>query len=306
MELPFEKLHGLGNDFIFFDDMDGSLELTCDQVRWLCDRHEGIGADGVILVRSVADDSCDAYMHYINADGTLAQMCGNGVRCFAKFLVDHGMVADDATGLVAETLAGPRPIRFTRDEEGRLALATVSMGAPVLDPALVPVDAVADAVSAEGIPFVGSLLLESPWGPFSFACVSMGNPHAVCFVDDWGALPDALFADPADKRLETLDVARVGAFFESHGVFPEKANIEFAEVRPGGIAMRVYERGCGETQACGTGACATAVAAALSGRAARSSEVRLLGGTLAICWDDEGMVSMTGPAARSFTGTVTL
>lgn len=306
MEIAFEKLHGLGNDFVFIDDRSRTLDLTDDQVRWLCDRHKGIGADGVILVRPSDRPDCDGYMHYINADGTLAQMCGNGVRCFAKYLVDHGIVDASKGELVAETLAGPRPIRFEVDGAGRLAVATVAMGQPILDPALVPVGAAPDAEGPEGQPYVGSLTLDSPYGPFTFACVSMGNPHAICFVDDWEALPDALFSDPADKRLATFDVPRVGAFFEAHEAFPEKTNVEFASVGSDGIDMRVYERGCGETQACGTGACATAVAGALTGRTPREADVNLLGGTLHIAWGPDGIVSMTGPAALSFCGTVEL
>ena len=306
MELSFAKLHGLGNDFVFIDDRADRLRLTDAQVAWLCDRHFGIGADGVILVRPPADARCAAYMHYINADGSLAQMCGNGVRCFAKYLVDRGIV-DGATGeLVAETLAGPRPIAFETDGAGRMTRATVNMGRPVLDPVLVPVDAAPDAAAPDGAPCIQDLALDSPWGPFSFACVSMGNPHAVCFVDDWDALPDDLFPEGAPKSLETLRLDEVGAFFEAHPAFPEKTNVEFAEVRDDGIAMRVYERGCGETLACGTGACATHVAARLTGRAGGESDLLLRGGTLHICWDGEGPVTMAGPAEESFSGTVAL
>lgn len=304
MELPFVKMHGLGNDFVFLEDLADELALSEGQVRWLCDRHFGIGADGVIVVKPADDPSCTARMHYINADGTLAQMCGNGVRCFAKYLVDHGIVGPEATELRAQTLAGPRDIRFKRDAEGRMARATVDMGAPILEPAQVPVAAQANATAEDGTPCVRELPLESPWGTFSFTCVSMGNPHAVCFPDV-PALPDELFADPADKRLETLDLDRVGAFFERHEAFPEKTNVEFARVDgEGRLTMRVFERGCGETLACGTGTCATVVAAALTGRSGRAADVTLLGGVLHIEWTAEGRVLMTGPAATSFQGTV--
>lgn len=307
MELEFAKLHGLGNDFIFIDDRAAQLELGPDEVRELCDRHFGIGADGVILVRPPQREGSAGYMHYINADGTLAQMCGNGVRCFAKYLVDRGIAPSGPSGgrLVADTLAGPRPIDFSVDDAGLLVEATVDMGEPVLDPACVPVDAPADAVSAQGVPYVGALILASPWGDFSFCCVSMGNPHAVCFIDDFDVLPAVLFSKGAPRGLDGLDVDAVGAFFEAHPAFPEKTNVEFATVgEDGAIAMRVFERGCGETLACGTGACATAVAAALTGRAGRSSTVRLRGGDLGIAWGDDGHVSMTGPARQSFAGTV--
>ena len=304
MELDFAKLHGLGNDFVIIDDRERTIELAAEQVVRLCDRHFGIGADGVILVRPSEDPACAAYMHYINADGTLAQMCGNGVRCFAKYLVDRELVAPDARELVADTLSGPKPIGFEVDGKGKLVCATVDMGRPVLDPAAVPVRAEANAESEQGMPYVRELPLESPWGVFSFTCVSMGNPHAVCFVEDWEALADELFADPSDKRLATLDLDRIGAFFEAHEAFPEKANIEFVTVGAGGLAMRVYERGCGETLACGTGACAVQVAALLTGHAGCENDVDLRGGTLHIAWGDDGRVRMTGPATESFNGKV--
>lgn len=186
-----------------------------------------------------------------------------------------------------------------------MATATVDMGAPILEPSLVPVDLPANA-EVNGIPFVKEASLDSPWGPFRFTCVSMGNPHAVCFIDDWEALPDSLFADPGAPGLRTFRIDEIGAFFESNPVFPEKTNVEFAEVTPDGLAMRVFERGCGETLACGTGTCATFVAAALTGRAEGSSIVHLLGGDLMIQWPGEGSVLMTGPAEETFTGVIEL
>ena len=304
MELAFTKLNGLGNDFVVAADPASSIELTAEQVARICDRRFGVGADGVILVRPSARPECAGYMHYINADGTLAQMCGNGVRCFAKFLVDSGMV-DAADGrLVADTLAGPKPISFELGADGLLATATVDMGRPVLDPARVPTSLAPNAVSPSGEAYAADMPIESPWGSFRFTCVSMGNPHAVCFVDDWAALPDAAFRRAGDKSLETFDVDAVGEFFEGCAAFPEKANVEFAEVRDESIAMRVFERGCRETLACGTGACATSVAATLTGRAGRGNDVVLPGGTLRIRWEDDGRVLMTGPAAKSFEGTV--
>lgn len=306
MEFEFVKLHGLGNDFVFIDDLSRNIDLTAEQVARICDRHTGIGADGVVLVRPSDDPACAAYMHYINADGTLAQMCGNGARCFAKYLVDRGLV-DAADGrFAAGTLSGPKPISFKVDGQGMLDHATVDMGLPVLDPAAVPVAAEANAVSPQGDAYVRELPLASPWGTLAFTCVSMGNPHAVCFVKDFSSLPDELFSDPAAKDLSTFDVERVGSFFEAHRLFPEKANIEFAVVHAEGIALRVYERGCGETMACGTGACAVGVVASLTGRAERESNVNLPGGTLRIRWEDDGHVMMTGPARQSFTGVYSL
>lgn len=304
MRLEFTKLNGLGNDFVVIDDRANSIKLTDAQVQQLCDRHFGIGADGVILVRPPQSDDALAYMHYINSDGTLAQMCGNGVRCFAKFLVDKG-IANAAEGqLTAGTMAGDRPISFTTDDAGRLLFATVDMGAPILEPTAVPVSLEPNAHTAEGVPFVEEALISSPWGALPFTCVSMGNPHAVCFVPDWDELPDELFTDAGAKGLSTLRLDEIGAFFESNPVFPEKTNVEFAQVQDDGIAMRVYERGCGETLACGTGACATFVAAVLTERAQSESIIHLLGGDLRIAWDGSGTVLMTGPANEAFSGTV--
>lgn len=300
--IDFAKLHGLGNDFIFIDDLSSEVNLTDDEVRALCDRHFGIGADGVILVRPSEDADCVAYMHYINADGTLAQMCGNGVRCFAKYLVDRGFVNESEASLVADTLAGPKRITFERDDSGRLASATVDMGNPILMPESIPTNLDANA-TFEDMPCVLDELIDSPWGTFAFTCVSMGNPHAICFLDDLDALDPSLFVDKATRSLDSLDLDRIGAFFESHDAFPEKANIEFAHIDADGIHMRVYERGCGETLACGTGACATDVAAALTGRAGKHNKILLRGGALDIDWAEDGHVLMTGPAIESFTGT---
>ena len=304
MELDFVKLHGLGNDFVFVDDFSRDIELTKEQVALLCDRHFGIGADGVILVRPSERSECAAYMHYINSDGTLAQMCGNGVRCFAKYLVDRGFVQASDGQFVADTLAGPKPISFEVDENEKMTRATVDMGHPILNPADVPVNASANAESEQGVAFAKDVAIDSPWGPFAFTCVSMGNPHAICFINDFDALSNELFADPLNKCLETLDLNKVGAFYESHAMFPEKTNVEFAHVRTGAIDMRVFERGCGETLACGTGACATNVAAALTGRAGRENDIVLRGGTLHILWDENNHVMMTGPAVEAFQGTV--
>ncbi len=303
MELQFTKLHGLGNDFIFIDNLDGSIKLSTQQVRLLCDRHFGIGADGVILVEKSPREECAAYMHYINSDGTLAQMCGNGVRCFGKWLVDNDVVKGSDKEFVADTLAGPRPIKFETDSNGKLKLATVDMGEPILDPNLVPINAKANDKSSQGIDFVGNYPIDSPWGAFNFTAVSMGNPHAVCFFDRFDGVSDELFADSNEKSLRTLRVDLIGSFYESNPIFPEKSNIEFAVVTPEGISMRVYERGCAETYACGTGACATSVAASLTHRAERENTIHLLGGDLRINWAEDNHVYMTGPAEESFCGS---
>lgn len=305
MKLEFTKLNGLGNDFVFIDDMDQRIDLTASEVAFLCDRHFGIGGDGVVLVRPSSRPECAAYMHYINSDGTLAEMCGNGVRCFTKFLVDHGYVDPKAGSYIADTKRGPLPISFQLDEEGKMSVASVDMDEPILEPALVPTSLTASGVSDGGIPFVKEAEVESPWGSFAFTCVSMGNPHAICFFNDVASLPGDLFLGDV-KNLESFDLDRIGAFFENNPVFPAKTNVEFTVPAEDGLHMRVFERGCGETLACGTGACASLVAAVLTGRSARTNKVHLRGGILDITWSDNNHVVMTGPAAQAFVGSIEL
>ncbi len=293
MNIDFAKYNGCGNDFIMVDDRDGLIDLSPKQVTALCDRHFGIGADGIIVVKPSARPECAAYMDYYNSDGTKAQMCGNGVRCFAKFVVDAGLAPeglvvwdDEHKGgtLVADTLAGPRPLRFSCGPDGLVNAVRVDMGEPVFAPELVPVKLAANSAcgAVVDVPVsAGSYTL-------SFTCVSMGNPHAVAFVDD----------------AQQCAVTEIGPLFEVADVFPEKANIEFATVHDDAIDMRVWERGCGETMACGTGSCATLVAAVLTGRSGRRACVCLLGGDLDVEWSEQdNHVYMTGPASKSFYGT---
>jgi diaminopimelate epimerase len=303
MELDFVKMHGAGNDFIFIDDLSEDRELSVEQVRFLCDRHVGIGADGVILVRPSGQTDCVAYMHYINDDGSLAEMCGNGVRCFAKYLVDRGFVAAGEGRLVADTLAGRRVISFETDADGMLTQATVDMGEPAFEPQRIPTTLEANSTVA-GKPAVVEAELSGPSPlstPLRFTCVNMGNPHAVAFPEG------------DESVIRTLDWGGQGRELEHHPAFPERANIELARViRPGSaeedaeIEMRVWERGVGETLACGTGACATAVAAVVTGRAARRAVVHLPGGDLRIEWLENNHVMMTGPATTVYEGTILL
>ncbi len=287
MRYDFAKLNGIGNDFVMIEDLDDEILLTPEQITALCDRHFGIGGDGVIIVKPSPRPECAAYMDYYNSDGTRAQMCGNGVRCFAKFLVDRGIVNPKAGSFVADTLSGPKPISFTLDADGKLAQATVDMGAPILEPAQVPT-----TFGGTETPY-GRVALDADFfidgHALRFTCVSMGNPHAVTFVDK--------------KGLELVD--SLGPLVENCEAFPEGTNVEFAHVDGDVIRMRVWERGCGETLACGTGACATAVAAHICGYTPRKVTLELIGGTLQIEWrESDGHVLMTGPAAQSFTGTV--
>jgi diaminopimelate epimerase len=284
MLLEFTKMHGLGNDFIVVEDLDETLDLAPEAVAWFCHRNFGIGSDGLILVRPSSLPDADFFMLYYNADGTTAEMCGNGVRCFAKYLVDRALIGEQSDSVRVQTLGGVKPITFTRDESGLMAAATVDMGKPVLEPARIPVNLPGERVIGEPITTAA--------GEFAITTVSMGNPHAIIWVDEADSAP----------------VDTVGPVIETHPLFPAKTNVEFAQpVGRNRIRLRVWERGVGETLACGTGACATVVAAVLAGHSDREVTVELPGGELEIRWDPaDGHVYMTGPAAEVFRGTVSI
>lgn len=287
MDLQFSKMHGLGNDFIVMQDLAEEIDLSPEAVEWLCDRHFGIGGDGVILVRAASVPDADYFMLYFNSDGSLAEMCGNGVRCFAKYVVDHGLIDSDRDSLRVQTLGGIKPITVQRDELGRLTLATVDMGEPILTAAEIPT-----TLSATRDDAVLDAPLTTSAGEISVTCVSMGNPHCITWVADVNSAP----------------VQTLGSEIEVHAAFPRKTNVEFAEkVADDLIRLRVWERGCGETLACGTGACATAVAGVLSGRTNREVTIELPGGDLEILWSSEdNHVYMTGPAREVFCGVLSL
>jgi diaminopimelate epimerase len=286
--IKFTKMHGCGNDFILIDDRAEELDLSEDAVAWLCDRHFGIGADGIMLVRRASSDRADFAWWFRNADGSVAEMCGNGIRCFAKYAVDHGLLEADQDEMSVETDVGILRVQVTRDYEGRLYAATVDMGAPILEAAAIPT-----TLSDENDRAV-SVHLDLGGTTVELTCVSMGNPHAIVWVDDVDEAP----------------VESLGPAIEGHEAFPRKTNVEFAQIRAdGSIDLRVWERGVGETLACGTGACATVVAAALTGRGGRQAVVSLPGGELAINWtgeDDDGPVLMTGPAVEVFSGELSV
>ncbi|WP_338462234.1 diaminopimelate epimerase [Synechococcus elongatus IITB7] len=278
MTLQFAKYHGLGNDFILVDNRDsGEPKLTPEQAVQVCDRNFGVGADGVIF--ALPGTSCSDYvMRIFNSDGSEPEMCGNGIRCLAKFLseLDGGRqsryrIATGA-GLIVPELT----------ETG---LVTVDMGPAYLKPAEIPTTLAGDGdrvVEAE---------LEVGDRVWKVTTVSMGNPHCITFVDDVAAIP----------------LAEIGPLFEHHPVFPQRTNTEFVEVvRSDYLKMRVWERGAGATLACGTGACATLVAAVLSGRSDRQATVELPGGPLQIEWRDDDHLFMTGPAVRVFSGSMEL
>jgi diaminopimelate epimerase len=279
VDLRFTKMHGLGNDFVVVDDLDRAWDIDPDAVRLLCDRHFGIGGDGLILVRPATVVGADFFMLYFNADGTTAEMCGNGIRCFAKWLVDRGHVKGDSVRV--QTLGGIKPVDLERGSDGLMTLARVDMGEPVLHPPLIPATFPGEQVF--------ECPLETPLGTFKVTAVSMGNPHAVIWVDD----------------VDTAPVETLGPIIETDPHFPAKTNVEFAQVVEGEtdrVRLRVWERGVGETLACGTGACATAVAAALSCRTGRTVTIELPGGELDISWAPDGHVYMAGTAEEVFTG----
>jgi diaminopimelate epimerase len=243
----------------------------------LCDRHFGIGADGVILVRPATDPDADYSMVYFNADGSLAEMCGNGIRVFAKYLSDRGLV--DAGRLSVQTPGGIKSIDVIPDGYGTFALARVDMGAPVLTAADVP-------TTLPGDPVVDVRVVTEA-GEADVTCVSMGNPHAVLWVDD----------------VDDAPVTTLGPAIEQLDAFPRGTNVEFAQLTGSSrIRLRVWERGVGETLACGTGACAVLVAGVMTGRCGHSAIVELPGGELRVEWLQPGSVFMTGPAEEVFRG----
>ena len=266
-------MHGLGNDFIIIDAFRQPVDAPNLLAARLCDRHFGIGADGLIL--ALPSDSADARMRIFNADGGEPEMCGNGIRCLGKFLYDAGICRK--ARMAIQTRAGVLALAL-RVEGGAARSVTVDMGAPRFEPEAIPVAAETNA-----------LALEAEGRRLSFFCVSMGNPHAVTF--------DLYPEDDAFMRL--------GAALEKHPAFPRRANIEFCRLNAdGGADVRVWERGDGPTLACGTGACAVLAAGASQGLLPRRAEIRLPGGALDIRWAEDGHLFMTGPAETVFEGEI--
>ena len=275
--MKFAKMQGIGNDYVYVNCFEETVDNPQSLARMVSDRHFGIGSDGLILIRPSIQ--ADFFMEMFNADGSRSAMCGNGIRCVGKYVYDHGLT--DKTELAVNTLDGVKRL-YLNVEGGRVASVTVDMGEPRLDPASVPVLSECNPVVAQPIEVAGSR--------FEMTCVSMGNPHAVVFVDD----------------VEGFPVGEVGRLFEQHPAFPERVNAEFVNViNRSEVSMRVWERGTGETLACGTGACASTVACVLNGLTDDGVTLHLLGGDLYVKWDRNlNRVFMTGPAATVFEGEI--
>lgn len=274
-EIKFTKMHGISNDYIYIDCMKSCPEDLASLSIEMSDRHCGVGGDGIILI--LPSEKADFMMRIFNADGSEAKMCGNGVRCVGKYVFDKGLT--DKTEVTVETLSGIKTLDL-HIRGGKVETVTVDMGEPIIDAEQVP-------VKAQSCQMVDEVVATSQ-GDVRLTAVSMGNPHGVVFVDD----------------LEKVDVHGLGRELEHHLMFPDRANIEFAQViDETEIKMRVWERGSGETMACGTGACATAVAGAITNRCGREVTLHLLGGDLKIEWcPSNSHVYMTGGATMVFDG----
>ncbi len=275
--MKFTKMHGCGNDYIYVNCLEEKVPNPVEAAKKLSDRHFGIGSDGLILIHP--SDKADFRMEMYNADGSESAMCGNGVRCIAKYVYDYGLT--DKTKVELETKAGIKYLDL-KVENGKVSMVTVDMGEPILVPRDIPVASDKERVIAEPITVGGT--------DYEFTAVSMGNPHAVVFVED----------------TESIDIEEIGPKFEFHEMFPERVNTEFIQiVDKKRINMRVWERGTGETLACGTGACASVVACVLNGLTDNEVFVHLLGGDLLVKYDQkQNKVFMTGPAVTVFDGEV--
>lgn len=275
--MKFTKMQGLGNDYVYVNCFEEKIENPSELAVKVSDRHFGIGSDGLILIRP--SEVADFRMTMFNADGSESEMCGNGIRCVGKYVYDYGLT--DKTEVSVETLAGIKYLKFLI-KDGKVDMVTVNMGEPILKPELVPVVGEGDAVIDSPIEVDGK--------EYKMTCVSMGNPHSVVFVDD----------------VDNFPLHEVGPLFEHHKAFPRRVNAEFCQVIDRTHAkMRVWERGTGETLACGTGTCATAVACILNGKTEDEVTITLLGGDLIIRWDrEENVIYMTGPARVVFDGEI--
>lgn len=275
--MKFTKMHGIGNDYVYVNCMSENIANPGKIAERISDRHFGIGSDGLILIKP--SQKADFYMEMYNADGTQGEMCGNGIRCVAKYVYDKGLTAKEYIEI--ETLSGIKKLDLNI-RDGKMESARVNMGKPILLPKDIPVLFEGERCIARPIQVNGK--------QYEVTCVSMGNPHAVVFMEDVAGL-----------RIE-----QIGPYFENHEKFPNRINTEFIHVLDDHtLQMRVWERGAGETLACGTGACAAVVASALNGLTKNDVTVRLLRGELQIQWNkEEDVVYMTGPAETVFEGEI--
>lgn len=273
--MKFTKMQGLGNDYVYVNCFKEKIDDPSALAVRISDRHFGVGSDGLILINPSKVADCEMEMY--NADGSRGEMCGNGIRCVGKYMYDYGLT--DKEAISVETLAGIKYLQFFI-ENGKVAKVKVDMGSPILTPAEIPVVAKGERAVDEPIVVDGT--------EYRMTCISMGNPHAIVYVDD----------------VKNLQIEKIGPSFEKHERFPNRVNTEFVKVLDRNtVEMRVWERGSGETLACGTGACATAVACILNGLTEEKVIVKLLGGDLEIEWDrEENKVFMTGPAKVVFDG----
>lgn len=273
--MKFTKMQGLGNDYVYVNCLKEKVESPSEMARRVSDRHFGVGSDGLILI--CPSECADFEMKMYNADGSRGEMCGNGIRCVGKYVYDYGLT--DQTEISVETLGGIKHLSLTV-EEGKVALVKVDMGSPIFVPEQIPVKVEGD--HAVNVP------ISVDGDEYRMTCISMGNPHAVVYLDD----------------IQNMEIEKIGPKFEHHLCFPNRVNTEFARVLDREtVEMRVWERGSGETLACGTGACAVAVASMVNGLTENCVTVQLLGGNLKIEWDREkNVVYMTGPATVVFDG----
>ena len=282
MKRKFVKMHGCGNDYIYFDCLENDLYDPETLSIILSDRHFGIGGDGIVLI--CPSTVADAKMRMFNADGSEGKMCGNAIRCVGKYLFDHKIT--EKTELDIETLSGVKHLTL-HPENGKVKTVRVDMGKAALNPESLPVRLEGEKIADRETDVAG--------GRYRITCVSMGNPHCVLFTNDW-----------EDFDIDHFEMDTLGQKFEADPLFPERVNTEFVKLLPDGtLRMRVFERGSGETFACGTGACAAAVAAVETGLKKKGEPitVRLRGGELTIVYTDDG-VQMTGPATEVFTGEI--
>lgn len=276
----FTKMHGAGNDYIYVNCFEEKLENINETAKFVSDRHFGIGSDGLVLI--CPSDKADFRMDMYNSDGTQAEMCGNATRCVGKYVHDKGLT--DKTEITLETLAGIKILKLNLGKNGEVETVEVNMGHPELTPKNIPINSDLERFIQEPVEVDGKTYLVTG--------VSMGNPHAITYIDD----------------TNSFEIEKIGPKFENHPMFPRRINTEFAQiVDRKTIKMRVWERGAGETLACGTGACATMVAANLSDLVDDEADLVLLGGTLHIRWDKkENNIYMTGPAKFVFDGEITV